>query len=175
MLITVKRKDFEALNDVSLIWTCIEPAIQQVRGKNFAVKSEVHAHLTAGQRALLMVQMLYGHTSKGVEEFYSHLSYLLSNKGVWSQLKKGIQYFGDYDMVQILEKMDMVFQRLNTEEFKDSEEQHTILITDIDKNAELSASMSFLNKSLSDTLPLTIKLVATYIRNNADEFVQFID
>jgi hypothetical protein len=174
-LITVKRKDFESLNDVSLIWTCIQPAIQQVRGKNFAVKSEVYAHLTSGQRALLMFQVLYGHTSKGIEEFYSNLSYLLSNKGVWSQLKKGMQYFGDYDMVQILEKMDIVFQSIKTEEFKESAEQHNVLIARIDKNAELSASMSLLNKSLSDTLPLTIKLVATYIRDNVDEFVQFID
>lgn len=54
-----------------------EPTIQQVRGKNFVVKSEVYSHLTTGKRALLMFQMLYGHTSKGVEEFYSHLSYLL--------------------------------------------------------------------------------------------------
>ncbi len=78
-------------------------------------------------------------------------------------------------MIQILEKMDIGFQSLKTEEFKESAEQHNVLAADIDKNAELSASMSLLNKSLSDTLPLTIKLVATYIRNNVDEFVQFID
>ncbi len=175
MLITVKRKDFESLNDISLIWICIEPAMQQARGRNFAVKSEVYAHLTPGQRALFMFQMLYGHTSKGVEEFYSHLSYLLSNDGVWSQLKKGMQYFGDYNMIQILEKMNIVFQSLTTEEFKESVEQHNALIVDIDKNAELSASMSLINKSLSETLPLTIKLVATYIRDNVDEYVQLID
>jgi hypothetical protein len=175
MLVTVKRKDFEALNDVSLIWTCIEPTIQQIRGKNFAIKSEAYSHLNTGQRALLMFQMLYGHTSKGVEEFYSHLSYLLSNKGVWAQLKKGIQYFGDYDMMQILEKMGIGFQSLETKEFKESAEQHNGLAPGIDKNAELSASMNLLNKSLSDTLPLTIQLVATYIRNHADEFVQIND
>ncbi|MHB8061929.1 MAG: hypothetical protein ACYDG2_04725 [Ruminiclostridium sp.] len=175
MLVTVKRNEFEALNDVSLIWTCIEPTIQQIRGKNFVVKSEAYSHLTTGQRALLMFQMLYGHTSKGVEEFYFNLSYLLINEGVWSQLKKGMQYFEDYDMVQVLEKMDIVFQSQKTEEFEKSAEQHKVLIADTDKNAELSASMSLLNKSLSDTLPLSIKLVATYIRDNADEFVQFSD
>lgn len=158
MVVTVNRKDFEALNDVSLIWTCIEPAMQQARGKNFVVKSEVYSHLTTGQRALFMVQMLCGHISGGVEEFYSHLSYLLSNNGVWSQLKKGMQYFGDSDMVQILEKMDMVYQSLKTEEFKESTEQYNVL-----------------NKSLGAALPLTINRVAAYIRDNEDEFVQFVD
>lgn len=78
-------------------------------------------------------------------------------------------------MVQILENMDIVFQSLKAEEFKESAEQYNVLIAGTNKNTELSASMSPLNKSLNDTLPLTIKLVATYIRNNADEFVQFID
>jgi hypothetical protein len=174
MLVTMKRKDFEALNDVSLIWTCIEPTIQQVRGKNFVVKSDVYAQLSTGQRALLMFQMLYGHTSNGVEEFYSHLSYLLLNKGVWSQLKNGMRYFGDYDMIQVLEKVELFFQRLKMEEFKDSEEPHNIL-AGFDKNAELSASMLLLNRSLRDTLPSTTKRVATYIRENVNEFVQFID
>jgi hypothetical protein len=157
MLVTVKRKDFEALNDILLIWKCIEPTIQQIRGKNFVVKSEVYSHLTSGQRALLMFQMLYGHTSNGVEEFYTHQSYLLSNKGVWSQLKKGMQYFGDLDMVQILERMDIVYQSLKTEEFKESAEQKNASFTGIDKNVELSVSISTLNKSLRDTLPITIK------------------
>jgi uncharacterized protein YlzI (FlbEa/FlbD family) len=170
----MKRKDFEALNDVSLIWTCIEPTIQQVRGKNFVVKSDVYAQLSTGQRALLMFQMLYGHTSNGVEEFYSHLSYLLLNKGVWLQLKNGMRYFGDYDMIQVLEKVELFFQRLKMEEFKDSEEPHNIL-AGFDKNAELSASMLLLNRSLRETLPSTTKRVATYIRENVNEFVQFID
>lgn len=175
MLVTVKQKDFEEWNDTLLIWKCIEPTILQIRGKNFTIKSEAYAHLTAGQRALLMFQMLYGHTSNGVEEFYSHQSYLLSNQGVWSQQKKGMQYFGDDDMVQLLEKMETVYQSLKTEEFKESIEQHNVPIIGNDKGVELSETMSLLNKSLRDTLPLTIKRVTAYIRNNVDEFVQFIE
>ena len=172
MLVKIRRNDFEVLNDVSLIWACIEPTIQLIRGKNFIVKSEVYAHLTTGQQALLMFQVLYGHTTKGIEEFYSHLSYLLSNKGVWSQLKNGMQYFGDYEMLHILEKMDGIFQSLKTEKFIEAVEQHNVLIA---KNPELSASMIILNQSLSDVFPSSIKRVATYIRKNPDEFVQIID
>ncbi len=174
-MITVKRKDFEALNDVSLIWTCIGPTIQQIRGKDFVVKSEAYAPLNPGQRALLMFQVLYGHTSNGVEEFYSHLSYLLINKAVWPQLKKGMKYFGDYDMVQILEKMDIAYQSLKVDEYNENTEPHSVYITGTYKKAELSESLSNINKSLSDTLPLSIKLVASYIRDNVNEFVQLTD
>ncbi len=175
MLTTVTRKDLEALNDVSLIWTCIGPVIQQVRGKNFTIKSEAYAHLAPGQRALFMFQVLYGHTSNGVEEFYLHQSYLLSQKGVWSQLQKGMKYFKDYAMVRVLEKMETVFQSLQTEEFKENAEQYNALVTEIDKDVELSALMRCLNESFRDALPLSIKLVAAYIRDHAEEFVQFSD
>jgi hypothetical protein len=175
MLVTVKQKDFEEWNDTLLIWKCIEPTILQIRGKNFTIKSEAYSHLTAGQRALLMFQMLYGHTSTGIEDFFSHQSYLLSNQGVWSQQEKGMQYFGDCDMVQLLERMEAVYLSLTTEEFKANVEQHNVPITGIDKGVELSETLSLLNKSLRDTLPLTIKRVAAYIRNNVDEFVQIIE
>ncbi len=175
MLVTIKQKDFEALNDTSLIWTCIEPAIQQARGKNFAVKSEAYSHLTAGQRALFMFQVLYGHTANGIQEFYSNLQYLLSNKDVWSQLKKGMQYFADNDMMQIVEGMERVFEGIKTEESGVGAERHNILTAGIDKNAESHASISLLDKSFGDALPLTVKRVAAYIRDNADEFVKLID
>ncbi len=174
-MITIKRKDFETLNDVSLIWTCIGPTITQIRGKDFVVKSEAYAPLNPGQRALLMFQVLYGHSSNGVEEFFSHLSYLLINKGVWSQLKKGMKYFGDYDMAQILEKMDIVYQSLKAEDYNENTELHSVYTTCVYKNAELSESISNINKSLSETLPLSIKMVASYIRENTHEFVQLIE
>ena len=75
MLVRIKLKDFETLNASALIWTCIEPTIHKIRGKNFVVKSEAYSQLNAGQRALLMFQILYGPTSTGVGEFYAHKSY----------------------------------------------------------------------------------------------------
>ena len=162
MLVIIKRQIFDSLDDIQLVWTCIEPTIQQIRGKNFVVKSEVYAHLTTGQRALLMFQMLYGHTSRGIEEFYSHQSYLLSNKGVWEQLKKGMQYFGDSGMLQLLEEMDIVYQCVKTEKL---ESEHNKLIGTIRQ----------INKTLFDILPTTINLIGNYIRNNPNEFVQFED
>jgi hypothetical protein len=175
MLVVIERKKFESLNDIALIWTCVEPAIQPIRGKNFAVKSDVYLHLTPGQRALLMFQVLHGHTSNGVGEFYSHLSYLLSNEAVWSQLKEGMSYFGDLKMAQLLEEMKIVYQKLKTEEFQENAEQHTVILDAQDQNMELISAMERLNKALGELLPATTGLVGAYVRNHAQEFVQFID
>lgn len=160
-MITVKREDFEILEDDALIWTCIGPTILNIRGRNFSVKSEEYALLNPGQRALLMFRVLYGHSSNGVGELYSHLAYLLVNPGVWSQLKNGVTFFGDDDMAQIIEKMETIYQGQKEGVFE--------------KNAEVSESLNDLNQALRETLPLSVKLVASYIRSHAEEFVQIVD
>ena len=150
-MVAVKRKDFEALDDRSLIWTCIEPTIQKVRGKNFTIKSEVYSQLNDGQKALLMFQILYGHTLHGVEEFFCHLSYLLSNKGMWPQLKNGMLYFGAHDMVLLLDEMNNTYDNSETE------------------------PLGRLDTLLHTVLPATVVLVGSYIRRNPAQFVQFIE
>jgi hypothetical protein len=170
MLVTVKRKDFEALNDISLIWACIEPTIQKVRGKSFTIKSEVYSQLNDGQKALLMFQILYGHTLHGVEEFYCHLSYLLSNKGMWSQLKKGMLYFRAYDMIRLLDEMNTMYDNLKTGEFSKDEELRNGYFGEIEKD-----SLSRLDALLNEILPSTISLVSSHIRSNPEQFVNFTD
>jgi len=105
MLVTMKRNDFGALDGIPLIWACIEPTIQKIRGKNSTIKSDVYSQLTDGQQALLMFQILYGHTLHGVEEFFFYQSYMLSNKGTWSQMVNGMNYFGASDMVRFLDEL----------------------------------------------------------------------
>lgn len=175
MLVKMKRQVFDKLDDISLIWACIEPTIQQIRGKNFAVKSEVSTHLTTGQRALLMFQMLYGHTIKGVAEFYSHVSYLLSKKGVWSELKNGIEYFSDYSMMRLLGEMEEVYHVLEENYLKEGADCFNIYISDIDKNSELQTLIDRHDAMLLEILPTTINLIGTYIRSRPGEFVQFED
>jgi hypothetical protein len=75
---------------------------------------------------------------------------------------------------EILEKMDLIYQNQIAKKWKDNAEQYHALITDINKDVELSESLSNLNKSFRDALPISIKLVASYIRDNEGEFVQFI-
>jgi hypothetical protein len=173
MLVRIDRQMFISLDDISLIWTCIEPTIKQIRGKNFMIKSEFSSHLTKGQRALLMFQVLYGHTGNGVIEFYSHLSYLLSENGMWSELKKAMEYFGDYSMANLISDMEVTYHVIETKYCK--EDSEWFYIDNIDEDLEIKLTTDRLNKSLSVLLPEVIKSIGLYIRNNPTEFVQFED
>ncbi len=109
MFIALSRDKLISLDDRSLIWSCIEPAIQISRGKNFSIKSEVYSDLTKGQRALLMIQVFLGHTSIGVAEFYSHIDYLLAKPEVWAQFDSGFKYFGDDDILLLLKEIEELY------------------------------------------------------------------
>lgn len=112
MLVTMKQQVFGSLDDDSLIWACIEPTIQKIRGKDFSVKGNVYTELSVGQRALLMFQIIYGHTSNGITEFYCLVPYLPSGRGIWQELKKGMQYFGSYSMLKLLGEMERDYYAL---------------------------------------------------------------
>jgi hypothetical protein len=166
MLVILKQKDFEMLDDISLIWTCIQPTIQNIRAKNFTIKLDAYSMLTDGQKALLMFQIMYGHTMNNVEEFF-HLHYILSNYNFWLEMKNGMDFFNAHDMKQFIDEMYFTYELY----YKNC----NICLCDIEKNSPLFFRLSWLNKSYSDILPLTIILVASYIRNNSKQFVKFVD
>lgn len=170
MLVTMKRNDFRALGDISLIWACIEPTIQKIRGKNFTIKLDVYSQLTDGQQALLMFQILYGHTLHGVEEFFFYQSYMLSNKGTWSQMINGMNYFKACGMVRFLDELCATYEK-----FRDDIEQRKVQFGNVEKGTPLFTSLNRLGILLQESLPATINLVSAYIRGNAEQFVKFDD
>ena len=54
------------LDDEALIWVCVEPIVQKVRGKDPVIKSQVVMQLNTGQRALFLFQVLHGHANNGI-------------------------------------------------------------------------------------------------------------
>jgi len=170
MLATMKRNDFGALDGIPLIWACIEPTIQKIRGKNSTIKSDVYSQLTDGQQALLMFQILYGHTLHGVEEFFFYQSYMLSNKGTWSQMVNGMNYFGASDMVRFLDELCATYEK-----FHGDIEQQKVQFGNVEKDTPLFASLNRLDVLLHESLPATINLVSSYIQSNATQFVNFDD
>ena len=55
MLVTMKRQVFNSLDHVALGSVCIEPTLQQIRGKSPTVKSQVLAQKLHQQRARIDV------------------------------------------------------------------------------------------------------------------------
>ncbi len=173
MLVNMNRLEFGALDDASLVWTCIEPTIRQIRGKSFMVKSEFSARLNTGQRSLLMFQMLYGHSGNGSLELFCHLSYLLSQKGVWSHLKNGMQYFGVRDSIQLLDELEDLYGIL----VKKSGELNSFYLdlNSAEIDPELQETICRLDGQIFEMNQSALKLVGTYVRNHPDEFVHIED
>ena len=88
MLAKMSRSAFDALDDAALIWACVEPIIAQARGMDHAVIESLYAQLSASQRALMMFQVLRGHSSSGLEEFFRLVPYLPSHESIWQELQK---------------------------------------------------------------------------------------
>jgi hypothetical protein len=165
MLTRMERQHFDSLDDESLIWECIEPVIRQIRGKSVAIKREAASHLTSGQQALLMFQVLYGHSCRGgITELFSSLSYLLDSKGIWQELKDAMDYFHIAPMVTLLNDMQSAYfsQENNNSSSNDRQEPWN------------AAVIQKLDAELNIALPVALKSVAAAILNNPNEFVEFI-
>lgn len=172
MLAAINQQVFDSLDDAALIWTCIEPTIQKIRGRNSAVKGDAYTELSEGQRALLMFQVMYGHTSTGIVEFYSLVPYLPSGRGIWIELKKGMQYFSDNSMLRLLGEMEGDYCALEEKILASGTERLDVCINNPDKDSHLMSSIKQHNLMFRETIPNTIKLISSYIRNNPSEFVQ---
>jgi len=153
----IRRQIFDSLDDRQLIWTCIEPTIDEIRGRDYATKAEAYIQLNPGQQALLMFQVLYGHTTHGAAEFYNHLAYLLPNQGVWSALKNGIQYFEDNELLRLLGEMEKVYHQI---------EKGTAIGT-----PDLQTMINNLDKAIGEQIPKTLKAVGDYIKEHPSDFV----
>lgn len=152
----MKRQEFYLFDDKELIWACVEPIIQIVRGKDLEVKSQTYIRLNDGQRALYMFQVLYGHTENGIGQFYQHIAYLMGKLDIWSALKSGMKYFGDHAMLGVIIRM---------------EEAYFIMM----KQQEGLVSIEELDALYKETVPATLELISKYIRSNPSEFILIED
>jgi|AGTN01.2.fsa_nt_gi hypothetical protein len=170
MRVEMKRQAFDSLDDISLIWACIEPAVRRLQGKSFPVKSAVFSELTGDQRALLMFQILYGHMSGGLAAFFRQLSYLLIKKEVWSEMKAGMRRFGDGEMLRLIGEMEEAFDRLSENGKRDMERPDDVCGGD-----GLQVKIAAIETALMDRLPEAAKRIGAYIREYRDQFVQMAD
>lgn len=144
------------LEEDALIWACIGPVMEPLRGKEPAIKARVYEQLNPGRRALFMVQVLKGHAGHGVVALLNQLDYLLG-PATWRELKSGYAYFGAHGMVQLLEDLERLHARLQGTDTQAEERAEAVRAAD---------------QALKLLLPEAVRLVADYIRSHPDEFMQ---
>jgi hypothetical protein len=115
-------------------------------------KSNAYLELTRGQQAILMYQILYGHSKYGIDEFFGSLSYAMANEAFWEQLVNGMRHLGDNAIAGLIEDMHKLYPNYRFSNFKEEKVR--------------------INRSLKTLLPETTKLAAQYIRSHVEEFVE---
>jgi hypothetical protein len=172
--VTMSRHAFDSMNDASLIWACVEPIIMSIRGRDIAAKSYVYAHLSVGQRALLMFQILRGHTSSGVMEFFQLIPYMPSKEGIWQEMQTGMRYFKDDVLRILLGEIEADYHAIKD---KNVTEGFDGLMDDDPErqgeDSELLQSVGRHDRLLRNAIPRSEELIAAHIRSNWTEFVSF--
>lgn len=151
----INKQTFESLDDASLLWTCIEPVILEVRGKDLSVKNAVYSRLNQGQRALFMFQIFYGHSHNGIARLFEELSYLFVIPDVWAELRSSMQYFQAGAMAQFIGDLEQLY---HADAFKES------------ANAPL---IKRYDAVFLETLHETVRQIGSYIRRHPDIYVHF--
>lgn len=145
----MELKEIKSLPDTELIWHCIEPIINQPRAKDIRTKMDVYKNLSESKRALFMFQVLYGHASNGMKEFFAQISYLAEVMDIWSAFKSAFNYLGD-------EKMSCIIDNIQDAYYKSKQ--------------DINFSFHELDILYKDQIDKSIKLAADYIRNNLSLF-----
>jgi hypothetical protein len=142
-------QELSALSDEELIARCTLPVIREVRGKDPGTKARALARLNGGQRALFLFQVLYGHADLGIGPFFRQIAYVAEALDVWSALKSSFKYFGDADMLQLVERMEVAAA-----------------------SGADAAAFSELDALYARQIPETIARIGSRIRNNPAEFFE---
>ncbi|WP_139488476.1 DMP19 family protein [Brevibacillus dissolubilis] len=172
MFAILTRTQFDSLEPDALSWACFEPTVLQIRGKSTTVKSQVYEQLNTAQQALFMFRVLYDHARGSAVEFYSWVSHLLIESGTWSEVKRGLRFFGDAEMLRFLEETEAYLESRNRQNDGTWRE---VRPSDLEADPDLSVSVDQLNTEFHRLASATLARIAAYIRSHPDEFVQITD
>jgi hypothetical protein len=180
MVIQIKRQIFDSLEDEMVGAASFQPMLlvyknkiaEQTEQDHYAVKSQFYRQLTGGQQALFTFYVYHNHAWKSPVEFYWWTAYFLAQPEIWSAIKGGLQYFEADSMLNLLEETEGL---LKVKDYPRSLEDFSVSREDVDTNEELLTAIRSLHAAYRELTPATLKMVGEHIRNNPNEFVDFID
>ncbi|MGG1658817.1 hypothetical protein [Brevibacillus sp. NRS-1366] len=171
MLVAIKREYFDSLPPDQLGRACIEPVLLPLRGKNPSVKAEVYQQLTLGQRALFMFHVFHDHACGSAVEFYSWTAYTRQEFSYWIGIQAGLRFFGQEQMITLLEEMNNVLEERNQRLGKTMADAS---LQDLEDDALLDETVNRLYTTYQRIVPDTVLTIHSYIRSHPDEFVSFV-
>ncbi|PWV99377.1 hypothetical protein DFQ01_11593 [Paenibacillus cellulosilyticus] len=168
-LIEMKQAEFDSMSDERLGWSCVEPFLMSIRAKDTATKTKVIRSLNPSQQALCMFKVFYGHARGSAHELYAWVAYLLHTPGYWQGVTKGLSFFGDDRMLQLLEDMrQFIVER--KQGAGDSTEFHPL--HNIEHDNELTNRVVHFYARFQSLEHDSLKQISSFIRANPQDFVK---
>lgn len=171
-LVMIKRETFDTLDDEKLGRECMEPTFMLIRGQSPEVKTAVLSQLSQGQHALCMFRVMYDHSHKSAPEYYGWISYMLGIPGYWDRVIEGIRFFDETGILPLLEDTREYLEVRNRELGAVWDEA---VLTDLDRDPELKQAIHGLYQRFLQIAPVTLSVIADYIRTHPEEYVEFTD
>lgn len=169
-MVHMNRVTFRLLNDEELGKACFDPLIQRYKEEQTLGNdlTNLFNQLTRGQQALFVFQTHYLHASESLTEYYWWSAYFLATGARWSGLKASLRFFGEDELLDILESTEKVLVEtghpLSLEQFDLSREH-------LHQHPKLLASIEVLEERYQEVVPGVVKRIAAYIRSHPDEFI----
>ncbi|GIN10905.1 hypothetical protein J26TS2_07720 [Shouchella clausii] len=167
-LVTMNQADFDSMSDERLGWACVEQALLSIRGKDGATKKQVISSLNRSQQALCMFRVFYDHAKDSASEYYSWVSYLLQTSGYWQGVIGGLRYFGDENMILLLEDTKQMIEERN---HKLNIPMTSASFKDLEQDRELSKAIERLYGKFLEIVPDSLNRISMFIRSNPRDFV----
>lgn len=172
-MVKMNRQTFHLLEDSELIQACFDPLIQRYKeeqqlGNDFI---PLFNQLSQGQQAMFVFQTYYVHAVESLTEYYWWSAYYLATVKRWIGLKSGLRYFGENELLRVLEETEKVLIETNhplkLEEFELSRDH-------LHQHPKLLASIEMLEEKFQELVPGTLKRIAAYIRSHPEQFINEI-
>jgi len=164
MIVKLKKNE---LQNIQLSWKCIEPMLLAVRGKDYPTKMEMYQKLNEGQKGLYLFYSFHNHANT-VAEFYWFSNYYITEIQSWSGIKRGVEFYQDTEMVDLLDQIQSFIRKRNQE----NNSERKVSPSDLETDEELNFNVKvFFNRYrvLSEN---TINLMNKWIVNHEEDFIE---
>jgi hypothetical protein len=171
MLVTMRQDMFHTLSDEALISACFQPIIHaykeiQTRGEDFSAGA--FRELTPGQQALFAFWVYHTHAIKSQADFYWWSAYFLAQPAKWAGIQSALRFFKDSSTFPLVESMESLLRQRNHPR---KITNFDISASDLDHDPELMLEVSPLYTDMLEASELTLRSIATYIRERPSEFL----
>lgn len=164
------RKDFELLDDMSLLTACFDPLLDafkqgRLRGEEDAA---FYADLNEGQRLLFIFRVYYDHVIHSTEELYWWSAYFMAQPLKWSAVKSSFRTLGGAEAEELLNAVE---KELDQRDYVLRLESFHVLRSDLEKDQGLKQSFASIYDRLQPVTSKVIHGAAEYIRRHPEQFI----